>query len=175
VHVPPVHHGVSAAHGAGLPHWPHGSQVCTPLPEHCLASGEHTGVNGHEQAPHVQLALHVCVPYELHDCEVPGVHPEQPPLLEPELLPPLDPELLPELLPLLEPELLPLDDDDTVPSGPPASSTIGPSSGVLAPHAPKRAAAPKPQSPKPGWRMAEAILPHGAMATACSVDRGRLC
>jgi hypothetical protein len=126
------------------------------LPEHCLAPGEHTGVDGHEQAPQVQLALHVCVPYELHDCDVPGVHAEQPPLPEPELLPPLDPELLP----LLDPELLPLDDDDTVPSGPPASSTMGPSSGVLDPHAPRRPAAPKPQSAKPGWRMAEASLPH---------------
>jgi hypothetical protein len=91
---------------------------------------------------------------------------EQPPLLEPELLPLLDPAPPPELLPLLDPELLPLDDDDTVPSGPPASSTMGPSSGVLDPHAPRRAAAPKPQSPKPGWRMAEGSLPHATREPA---------
>jgi hypothetical protein len=64
---------------------------------------------------------------QLEPDEVPLEEPDD----DPELPPVLDPELLPELLPLLDPELL----EEAVLSGVPASSTIGDSSGVLAPHA----------------------------------------
>ena len=43
-------------------HWPHVLQVCAALPEHCAAAGVHTGTDGHEQAPQVQVAWQVCVP-----------------------------------------------------------------------------------------------------------------
>lgn len=41
------------------------------------------GAEGHEHAPHAQLAVQVCVPYVLHTCVVVGMHapcPEQLPL-----------------------------------------------------------------------------------------------
>jgi hypothetical protein len=60
--------GVLPAHATALPHCPHASHVCTPLPQHCLAFGTHTGLDAHEQAPHAQLVVHVCVPYMLQDC-----------------------------------------------------------------------------------------------------------
>jgi hypothetical protein len=63
-----------APHDTGLPHWPHGSHVCTPLPEHCFAPGEHTGIDPHEHEPHAQLMLHVSLPYVLHACVALGAH-----------------------------------------------------------------------------------------------------
>ncbi len=60
--------GVPPVHATALPHCPHASHVCTPLPEHCLAFGTHTGPDGHEQGPHAQLVVQVSVPYVLHDC-----------------------------------------------------------------------------------------------------------
>lgn len=33
------------------------------MPEHCVATGVHTGASGHEHAPHVQVDWQVCVPY----------------------------------------------------------------------------------------------------------------
>lgn len=75
VHEPPMQFGVLALHATALPHWPHALHVCTPLLEHWLAFGTHTGVDGQEQAPHAQLELHVCIPYVLHDCVAVGTHP----------------------------------------------------------------------------------------------------
>ncbi len=60
--------GVPPVHAATLPHCPHASHVCVPLPQHCLAFGTQTGPDGQEQEPHAQLAAHVCVPYVLQDC-----------------------------------------------------------------------------------------------------------
>ncbi len=56
-----------------VPHCPQASHVCTPLPEHRVAAGVHTGVDGHEQVPHPQVPQ-VCVPYELHVCVAFRVH-----------------------------------------------------------------------------------------------------
>jgi hypothetical protein len=67
-HVPFVQDAVAlptevAGHAVAAPHWPHALQTWYPLAlEHCFAFGVHTGVEGQEQAPHPQLALHVCVP-----------------------------------------------------------------------------------------------------------------
>lgn len=50
-------------HATAAPHCPHALHVCTPVvPEHWVAPGVQTGVDGHEQAPQPQLELHVCVP-----------------------------------------------------------------------------------------------------------------
>jgi hypothetical protein len=58
-----------AGHAIVLPHWPHALQTWYPLaPEHCVAFGVHTGVEGQEQAPHPQVELHDCVPYVLQLC-----------------------------------------------------------------------------------------------------------
>jgi hypothetical protein len=62
----PVHTAdtqVWSTHGT-LSHWPHASHVSAalPEPEHSVAAGVHTDADGHEQAPHAQLASHVCVP-----------------------------------------------------------------------------------------------------------------
>ena len=62
MHTPFAQKGVAAAHGVSVPHWPQASHVSTPLPEHCVDAGTHTGVDAHEQAPQSQPALHVCVP-----------------------------------------------------------------------------------------------------------------
>jgi hypothetical protein len=67
-HAPLVHDVVAlatlvAGHAVVDPHCPHALQTWYPLaPEHCCAFGVQTGVEGHEHAPHPQLALHVCVP-----------------------------------------------------------------------------------------------------------------
>ena len=49
------------------PHWPHESQVRDlvpqlPQPVLLVWPGVHTGVEAHEQLPHVQLPVQVCVP-----------------------------------------------------------------------------------------------------------------
>jgi hypothetical protein len=46
----------------GLPHCPQVLHVCTPVPEHCLAPGVHTGVDAQEQEPQAQLELQVSLP-----------------------------------------------------------------------------------------------------------------
>jgi hypothetical protein len=72
VQAPPTQ--VWSTQSTGLPHWPHASHVCTPLPLalHCRAPGVHAGASGHEQEPHPQLALQVCEPYVLHVCVTSG-------------------------------------------------------------------------------------------------------
>jgi hypothetical protein len=61
-HAPLAQNGVLEVQETALPHWPHASHVCTPLPEHCVAFGVHTGADGQEQAPQAQLEVHVWVP-----------------------------------------------------------------------------------------------------------------
>jgi hypothetical protein len=58
----PLAHDWLAAHPTTVPHWPQELHVCTPLPEHLVAPGVHTGLGGHEQPPQEHVALHVCVP-----------------------------------------------------------------------------------------------------------------
>ena len=61
-HVPLPEHVMPAPHDTGLPHCPQALHVCTPVPEHCLVPGVHTGVEPHEHEPHAQLALQVSDP-----------------------------------------------------------------------------------------------------------------
>jgi hypothetical protein len=60
-----------------VPHWPVGSHVCTPLPEHCAWPGPHTPVHAPETQVvlalqglgvfcQVPLAVHVCGCWPLH-------------------------------------------------------------------------------------------------------------
>jgi hypothetical protein len=63
--LPPAH-SWPEGHAIGLPHCPQLLHVCTPAPPHWLDPGVHTGAAGHEQPPQAQVAVHVCVPYELH-------------------------------------------------------------------------------------------------------------
>jgi hypothetical protein len=68
---------VPLAHATPGPHWPHGSQVSTSAPEHCVPWGVHAGLEGQEHAPQVHEAVHDCVPYVLvgHVCAgLPGAH-----------------------------------------------------------------------------------------------------
>jgi hypothetical protein len=79
-------------HGIAVPHWPVLPQVCTPLPEHCIAPvvqlPEHWPP---EQSPpahawggllHTPLAPHVATPPDTHSVW-PGVHePPQAPLMQ---------------------------------------------------------------------------------------------
>ncbi len=44
------------------------------VPVHCVAPGVQTGAAPHEQAPHVPLEVHVCVPYVLQACVWLGAH-----------------------------------------------------------------------------------------------------
>jgi hypothetical protein len=60
VHTPPEQ--VPLAHATGLPTWPHASHVATPPEAHCVCPGVHVGAAGHEQAPQVHVAVHVCEP-----------------------------------------------------------------------------------------------------------------
>jgi hypothetical protein len=48
-------------HGAAAPHAPVESHVCTPLPEHCVAPGEHAPA--HAPLTHAWLAHGVGVPH----------------------------------------------------------------------------------------------------------------
>lgn len=43
-------------------------------PHDCVAFGVHTGNDGHEQAPQVQLEVHVWPPYVLHCLDEKGLH-----------------------------------------------------------------------------------------------------
>jgi hypothetical protein len=67
-------HVMPAPHDTGVPHCPHASHVCTPLPEHCFELGVHTGVEPHEQEPHAQVVLHASLPYVLQACVALGAH-----------------------------------------------------------------------------------------------------
>jgi hypothetical protein len=58
----PPEHVSPAPHDVGLPHWPQGSHVWIDVPEHWVEPGVHTGVEAHEQTPHEQPVVHVCVP-----------------------------------------------------------------------------------------------------------------
>jgi hypothetical protein len=58
-----------------LPHWPLELHVCNPLPEHCVAPGEHTPVQApitHAEFAHatgllqVPVEEQVCVPLPEH-------------------------------------------------------------------------------------------------------------
>ena len=55
-------------HMPGPDHCPQGSQVRMLQLLWHVAAGVQTGVDAHEQLPHAQLALHVCVPYVLQGC-----------------------------------------------------------------------------------------------------------
>jgi hypothetical protein len=79
---PPLHVWVFAAQGTAASHCPLDEQVCTPLPEHCLAPGTHTPVHALptqadetqvDAVPHCPLDEQVCTPL-LEHCFVPGVH-----------------------------------------------------------------------------------------------------
>jgi hypothetical protein len=60
-HAPATH--CSAVVHVAITHWPHELHVSPVMPEvHFAAPGVQTGVGGHEQAPHAQPAVHVCVP-----------------------------------------------------------------------------------------------------------------
>ena len=66
--------GTVVVHAAGLLHWPLLEQVCTPLPEHCVAPGVHTPEHAplthtYVQAtglPQVPPLEHVCTPLPEH-------------------------------------------------------------------------------------------------------------
>jgi hypothetical protein len=72
------------------PHCPFAPQVCTPLPEHCVAPGVHEPEQAPpthawllhaEAAPQAPVLSHVCTPLPEH-CVVPGAHePVQEPLM----------------------------------------------------------------------------------------------
>jgi hypothetical protein len=58
-----------------VPHCPQPSHVWYEQGPHCCVLwGVHTGVCGHEQAPHAQLEVQYCVPYVLHACDWVGAH-----------------------------------------------------------------------------------------------------
>ena len=66
---------VSFVHAAAVPQLPPALHVCTPLPEHCNAPGEHVPLHApltHAKVvqatapPHVPLEVHVCTPLPLH-------------------------------------------------------------------------------------------------------------
>jgi hypothetical protein len=71
----PAWHVCWDRHAVVVPHWPHESQVCTPLlwGSHWTAPGVHTGAEGHEQAPQAQALPQVWEPCVLQVCWALGV------------------------------------------------------------------------------------------------------
>jgi hypothetical protein len=82
MHTPPTH--MPVLHVVGGCHCPQAPQSSTLVAvAHWGTPGVQTGVIGHEQVPHPQAGVQVCVPYESHACVAPGTHapcPEHVPL-----------------------------------------------------------------------------------------------
>ena len=61
LHMPLTH--VPLPQATGFPYCPQAPHVWTPpFDAHCACPGVHAGVDGHEQVPQAQLAVHVCEP-----------------------------------------------------------------------------------------------------------------